>query len=297
MSGRRALRYVLSLASVMLVAASPSPSATADEPTVVAWLDRSLSPDPEPGSELTFGLMLWDERTAGPMATTSIFVRLHPADGTGPPIEVTTREDWPGHYAPVIEVPPGGLGELEVGLAGAACTDDGCERSDWMFPVVGVGPPPDAALTTLAEAAIATTDSPIVAGRPIDLDIVLRPRADWEARDFPTPDGLVVTVRVPRGPTVAEVPASRVAGAGLAYRATVTLPEPGTYAVQAATTEAPSPLEIFGSSLMTIEAEPAQVPIGQGSTAQGPDPGASAALLVAAVVALGAAIVAFRRAG
>lgn len=287
------------LASLLLVAASPSPSptATTDGPTVVTWLDRPVPRDPEPGSALTVGLMLWDERAAGLMASTSIFVRLHPGDGEGPPTEATAREDWPGHYSPAIEVPPGGPGELEVGMAGTACTDDGCERSDWIFPVVGVGPPPEAPLTTLAEADIASPDAPTVAGQPIALDVVLRPRADWDPPDFPTPDGLVVTVRVPRGPTVAEVPASRVDGAGLAYRATVTLPEPGTYAVQVATTEAPSPREIFGSSLTTIEAEPATTPGAGGSSAPGLDPVVWIGLLVAGALAIGAAIVAFRRAG
>jgi hypothetical protein len=295
MSGCRALRGVLSLASLILVAASPPPPGETDKPTVVTWLDRAVPEDLEPGSGLTVGLMLWDERAAGPMVATSIFVRLHAADGGGPPTEVTTREDWPGHYSPVVEVPPGGMGELEVGMAGTACTDDGCERSDWIFPIVGVGPPPEAPLTAIADAAIATPDAVPVAGQRIDLDVVLRPRADWAAADFPTPDALVVTVRVPRGPTVAELPAPLADGASLTYRATGTLPGPGTFAVQVATRRAPNPGEIFGSSLTTLEAQPSAPP--RGSSAPGLDPVVWIGLLVAGALTIGVAIVAFRRAG
>ena len=97
-----------------------------------AKLDTALPRDAEPGSTIDVGWSVFmiegDE--------TPVYVRLVGPDGTSTTEVMGTEVPaGSGHYTASIEVPAGGIGEVIVGMVGEACTADGCQRSDMIFPL------------------------------------------------------------------------------------------------------------------------------------------------------------------
>ncbi|HEU0235964.1 MAG TPA: hypothetical protein VFR14_05930 [Candidatus Limnocylindrales bacterium] len=199
---------------------------------VEVWLDHPLPSDASPGHSIAIGGMVWH-----PESRTSfgrpVFVRVHPADGIGEPVEVHTTEDWPGHFMSFVLVPAGGFGQIEIGTAGSACVGSVCTRSDAIYPIGGVGPPPGIALTEIARAEITLPAEHVVAGRPATVQVWLEPRASWDPALVPLPDRLAIELRRPRGPVLLEASADLVDRPSATYRAVVVLREIGDLLVQA----------------------------------------------------------------
>jgi hypothetical protein len=271
-----------------VLAADPSPSPDAPLLELQAWLDEPLPSDAEPGTQLRIGALLWDRvhnTTAGASPT---FVRLYPASGDGAPVEAAASPDWPGHVVATLMVPDGGPGRVEVRLRGTACTQDGCEVSDALFDLQGVGPPEGAPLPSIVDADIEPLVPTFTAGQATEVDVVLRPDVDWP--DLARPGRLFVLVRQPRGDQFEAVPANLVDEAGRRYRATITLPEVGRYILEASMEEGRAAGDLFVASALAVEAvapalassDPSPSPT-TGAPGEAADPGVLPLAIVAAV--------------
>jgi hypothetical protein len=291
---RRALAGFLACLAVFWIAASPLRAADEDRPLEL-WLDRPLPQDVPAGTEIPIGLMVWDTQAQAFVTDNPPFVRLHPAAGDAEPSQVTLVEDWRGHYAETIQVPQAGMGTFEAGFGGTACDETSCRRAETIFPIGGVGPPPGAALPTIATAEI-LIDGAAVAGQPADVSIHLQPNVAWSGETFATPDQLILQVREPRAEVIDQVPAMPGTTA-LRYDATILLPEAADYVLQVAADEGGDAPEVFGASLIPITATvaPSSEPA---STGGGPSLELLVVLALAGVVLLagGALVFAMRRA-
>lgn len=284
----RLVAAALLVVSVLGLGARPASAGTEDG-TFVAWLDRTPAVDAQPGSIVQLGLMLWDAEHHAPLIGLPATLRVRPDSG-GDPRSVALAEDWPGHYVTSLPVPDGGIDDFDVAVPGTACDAEGCRPADTIYPVAGVGVPPDAPLPLVAEAAISLASEP-VAGRPVDVVIELTPKAAWEPGALKFPDQLVVQVRKPRGPVVEDVPAVPSTESHGTYVATATFPE-SDVVLQVATREQASAGDVFGTSLIAVQVAPAPALEIGGLLAQ------FAWLGVAAVVVLAASalVIAIRRA-
>ena len=103
-----------------------------------ARLDTALPRDAQPGSTIDVGWSVFSiegEQTY-PVYGSPVYIRLVGPDGTSA-TEVMGKEvpSGSGHYTASIKVPDGGIGQVIVGMIGDACTADGCQRSDMIFPL------------------------------------------------------------------------------------------------------------------------------------------------------------------
>ena len=254
-------------------APSPAPSESPpgegppERPSIQVWLDRPLPTDAQPGSKIDVGATLWD--TAGAIAAmgATMVLRALPADRAGEPSTAVAVSDWRGHYRGTVEVPASGLGGVEVGVTGTICENDVCRPDDWVFDMGGVGPPPEAPITALAEARIDVGDATLTAGRPTDIGVVLEPNADWDPAQFPLPGEIVVRAREARGPNVASSSLSLADAAARIYAGTLTIPEAGDLVLEAATDEDGGDATRFGTSMVRVPVDP-----GSGAGGDGTDP-------------------------
>jgi len=238
--------------------ASPYPQGVV--PDVGAWLDRALPKDAAAGTEILVGATIWSSRDNGPIGSSAVFFRLYAGDGGPDFSEVVATEDWRGHFSGNVIVPKGGVGELHIGTQGTSCDANGCTRSDAVYEIAGVGPPPMAPLTAIARAEIYPPNVRVVAGQPFPLLVVLHPGAEWEPRYFTFPATLRVVVRDPRGPDLEVVAVTEGSEPGH-YHTDLTLPGEGSFALQAATAGStganvdPLPAaELFSTSTILVEA-------------------------------------------
>ena len=196
--------------------------------------DRPVLNDAAPGSTVPIGATIWDRVGRTLITGTSLVAHLHPATGKAKATEAILSSDIPGHVSGQIEIPPGGVGELDIGFLGSACTDSGCVATSTGLPIGGTGPPTGAPLPLVAAAEIESPPAgSLVAGRATEVDIVLRPNVPW-GDAFTMPDTLVLQVRVPRGPVLLDAPARLIDAASGRYRASVTLPDASQYVLQVA---------------------------------------------------------------
>jgi hypothetical protein len=287
---------VLGLAALVTAAASPSvaPAQSASPSAgpslgIEAWLDRPVPTDPAPGSIVRIGVTLWFPAQRGLVPAQAVSLWWRPASGDGAPSQAVLNADWNGHGVADLVVPAGGAGRLEVGFHGTVCDNDGCQPHDTFFPIAGIGPPPDAPLPLIARAEIEPPTA-IVAGRDADVGIVLRPRADWPADVFALPDRLVLQARIPRGPTVVNAPARLVDRTSRRYLATVNLPDPGPYILEAASSPDATGADLFATSLVTVTVQPAGEATGPPAPGT-PTASSQADLLPLALVAIAVLIV------
>ena len=183
------------------------------------------------------------------------------------------------------------MDRLELGVTGTVCENDACRPDDWVFDIAGVGPPPDAPISLLAEARILLPDAP-TAGTPTEVTVILTPHADWEA--LPAPDSIVVRAREPRGPTMATATLPPVDADGLTYSGAITIPRTGELVLEAATDEDGGDATRFGTSMIRVD-----VGESAGGAAAGDPPGATQeegmpvalVVLMALVAIIGAGVV------
>jgi hypothetical protein len=284
-----------------LSAASPSPSAAPsaapsepplERPPIEVWLDRPLPPDPSPGTALDVGATLWDALGHEiPRMGATIFLRAVPPGGAEP-TQAVAISDWRGHYRGTVQVPDGGLDHVELGVTGTICENDVCRPDDWVFDLAGTGPPPEASITTLAEARIDLGDATPRAGRPAEVTVVVEPIADWESLKLPA--GIVVRAREARGPNLATATLPLVDPAAGRYEGSITIPTAGDLVLEAATDEDGGDATRFGTSMVRVAVQP-----GGDGAAEPPAPGAAAdeglptivVLLLAAVAVVGAGVI------
>jgi hypothetical protein len=104
---------------------------------VIATFDAPLPVDSAAGSTVRIAwtlTMTFPDGTVHPYLAEGIYLRLSPA--TGGPIEVPAQSDRDGHFVAKVTVPSGGLGKVEIGLKGLACTAaDSCTRADEIFRI------------------------------------------------------------------------------------------------------------------------------------------------------------------
>ncbi|MEX1170230.1 MAG: hypothetical protein WEE50_08835 [Chloroflexota bacterium] len=128
----RSIGVMLLAAAAALSAVTPALAKSED---AVVMLDAALPGDAQPGTEVEIGwtvAIAEDDGSMQPFSAEGVFVRLLPSSGE--PVEFAARQDRAGHYVATITVPNGGVGEIEIGLRGTACTTDGqCQRADEMF--------------------------------------------------------------------------------------------------------------------------------------------------------------------
>jgi len=156
-------------------------------------------------------------------------------------------------------------------MPGTVCENDVCRQDDWIIPVVGAGPPPDAPITTLAQARIDVGDPALAADEPTDVSVVVRARANWAS--VPLPAEIVVRAREPRGPNVATATLRLADPASGTYRGTITIPRTGELVLEAATDADGGDATRFGTSMMPVSVAAASGP-GEGGTEEAPESGA-----------------------
>jgi hypothetical protein len=243
----------------VVAAASPSSSASAspgpsdlppERPPIEVWLDRKLPAAPSPGTTIEVGVTLWD--TLGkeiPRMGATLFLRAVPPGG-GTPTQAVAISDWRGHYRGRVAVPEGGLDRVELGVSGTICENDVCRQDDWVFPIAGFGPPPDAPVTSVAEARIDAAGLSLAAGVPAQLRVVVAPSADWAS--FRLPAQVVVRAREPRGPNLATATLSLVDAATGTYEGPITIPRAGDLVLEAATDADGGDATRFGTSMRPV---------------------------------------------
>jgi hypothetical protein len=268
-----------------LAAASPSPSPSPavsagpserppERPPFEAWLDRPIPVGAAPGAALDVGVTIWDALGREiPRLGATIFVQAVPPAGGGDPVRVVAIRDWPGHFRAQVDAPAGGLDRIETGIPGTVCENDVCRPDDWLIPVAGAGPPPDAPITTIAEAQIDVGGHAIAANQPADMSVVVRPRADWE--NVPLPAEIVVRAREPRGPNLATAVLPLTDRAAGTYEGAITIPRAGDLVLEAATDADGGDATRFGTSMTPVTVA-AGSGAGDGDIEEAPGPGTAA---------------------
>jgi hypothetical protein len=291
--------------------ASPAASAKAsarppERPPIEVWLDRELPAAPAAGSMLDVGATVWD--TLGreiPRMGATIFLRAVPRGGETP-TETVAISDWHGHYRGSVAVPATGLDRIELGVSGTICENDVCRPDDWVFPLGGFGPPPDAPVTSLAEARIAPGDSSIRSGKPSNLSVTIQPNTAWPT--WPRPSQVVVRAREARGPNVATATLPLFDAAAGTYEGSITIPGAGDFVLEAATDEDGGDATRFGTSMTRVTVATADgAPAGSSESSSGnsldahSDDGIPTVVVIllalAAVLGIGVIVAGFRSGG
>ena len=256
-----------SAAPSAIPSASPAPCGASFE----TWLDTALTPDPPPGQQIPIGLTVWDCAGGGFAFVDPVQVRVHPKTGSAQPATFPARSDWPGHFVTTIEVPAGGLGSVEAGVAGDICHDDGtCEPGFIPFETGGVGPPTAAPRSLLVTARIVPQADAIVAGRPFSVEVVIVPKADWAFDALHLPDAVVLVADLARGNMSWRSDARPTPGSAGAYTGTLTVDQPGDCIVHVA-------FPVEGEADQMIEGVTARVVVESDDGAAGPAPAAGEA--------------------
>jgi hypothetical protein len=299
------LPAVVAAASPSSSAGSPAPSERPPErPPIEVWLDRELPAAPSPGTTVEVGATLWDRLGKEiPRMGATLFLRAVPP-GDGAPTQAVAISDWRGHYRGQVAVPSGGLDHVELGVTGTICENDVCRQDDWVFPTAGLGPPPDAPVTSLAEARIDAADLSLAAGVPAQLRVVVEPSADWAS--FELPAQVVVRAREPRGPNLATATLPLVDAATGTYEGPITIPRAGDLVLEAATDADGGDATRFGTSMTPVTVA-AGAGGGGGAASEAPAPDGSAdegvpivvvvLLALAAILGAGVIVTGFRSGG
>jgi hypothetical protein len=127
---RRIAIVVAVLALGCLAGAAGGVLAKAD---IIARLDAPLPTSAPAGEPLTVGWTLVLPGGGG-LTGTAVVLRLYPAHG-GASVDVTAREDQPGHWVASVIVPVGGLATIGIGIPGESCVGSVCRPALDLFTV------------------------------------------------------------------------------------------------------------------------------------------------------------------
>ncbi len=259
--------------TALAVSPSPSPAPPSSLGAVQAWLDAPFQapPDMPPEGRIEVGITFWNPLSHKLIGVSGFYVRLRPAKGNAAPSVGTIRADWPGHVIVELAPPAGGPGALEFGASARECVTGGaCSDVDVPIPFTGVGPPPDAPIATLVEAAFHPFVGDIVAGRPFPVSVDLMPRGLWDLTTFEPSDGLVAIARHPSGPELASAELHQAGQPGTPYTGRLGIPETGEVDLTVA-------IPVAGGQNQVVPDSTLRVTVVEGGRPGTPSPGASAA--------------------
>jgi hypothetical protein len=246
-------RFALGAGIAAMLAALVSSETLAKE-GVEARLDRPIPKDAAAGSTITLGWSLWfrDEASGEwrPFTGNGGFVRLYGVEGSS--TEASGTEDWTGHFLAEVAVPAGGIGRVEIGLAGTACRAGTCWRSDEIFPVTGIGPRDGVPIAEIYRAKIDPLPVQISARRPVRVGIWFVPKPGVDADAVPLPASVFVEVTDMETDGATHV-AARPEGRVGHFAAMVTFPESGHYRLAAAVGDDNRIEDVFGESIVRLQ--------------------------------------------
>jgi len=132
----------------------------------VAMLTSTIPVDAEPGATIAVAWTVSHPESAGqvtPFNATDVFVRLRGPGGSATEGFAGQTAHADGAYNARVEVPPGGITSVEIGVAGTRTYASGkSERSDWIFPISN--PPPLASGGSSSGIGTLTWALPLVSG-------------------------------------------------------------------------------------------------------------------------------------
>jgi hypothetical protein len=146
---------LLLIVTVALFAALPAEG----KDGVKATLETSVPPDATAGTriDLAWTLTYVDEKgRERPFGAGGVFARLVSASGGDDVTEYASGDR--GDYAATLVVPEGGIGDIEIGLAGWQSGKNGTRRADALFPITN--DPVPGRRPPLSAPAVAHTGSP-----------------------------------------------------------------------------------------------------------------------------------------
>jgi hypothetical protein len=258
--------------------AEPPPTA---DPNTEVWQDEPLPPDVPEGRTIDVGFTVWDVARQTLSQVNSADIRVYPKTGKAKPTEGHTHSDWSGHVIAPLTVPKGGMGRIEIGFPAQVCHDDGtCEPLFMPFTFGGVGPPPQAPRSLLVDAKIHQLAAQPAVGEPIDVDVDITPRAEWDPTALALPSTVVLIASQLGGQSTTQVD-MRLVNDGH-YTASITLDQPGDTLLSIAFSDAKGALDPIDRSALRLRVRadaaaatpgPTRAPVGTAPTpaSGGPD--------------------------
>lgn len=243
-------RQLLALGSAVAVLLALGGSVASAKGSGEARLDQAIPGDAAPGSVVTVSWRLFapHDEGWGPTAL-GVFLRLKGPGGESE--EAYGTEYWPGHFFADVTVPAGGIAGVEIGIAGQACAAGRCERSDWLFPITGIGPRAGVPIEEIYQPRVDPLFGPISAASPIRVRIVF-----W--RRPGVPEGMTalparVFIRSTDLATGRIVDVFALPDQPYHFLATVTYPTPGRHSLEAAVGDADGVDRAFEGSLVHLQ--------------------------------------------
>jgi hypothetical protein len=144
-----------------------------------AKLDTPIARGSAPGSTIDVGWSVFSEFDGSqyPLYGSPVFIRLVSPDRRQvTEVFGTEAPSGSGHYTASIQVPPGGIGEVVVGLFGESCVaGEGCQRSDLIFPLTDdplvTGVAPVASPAPVASIPVTPAETSPAGSAPIGLEL------------------------------------------------------------------------------------------------------------------------------
>lgn len=101
-----------------------------------AIVHTSIQTDATEGSQLEIRWTLADEESGEPFNACNVFVRLIGPSGESTEGFARCGANPDGNYSAIVEVPKGGVSDVEIGVAGRGTNREGhSQRSDWLMPL------------------------------------------------------------------------------------------------------------------------------------------------------------------
>jgi hypothetical protein len=130
------LLFVALVALTAAVLAVVTPAAAKEG--VVARVLTPIVRSAEPGTKVKVVWTLYhvEDGERVPFSATGVFIRLFGSGGSHSARVYATQSEL-GRYRAVVNVPPGGVRRVVIGLMGTSCGPSGCSPSPAIFEIVG----------------------------------------------------------------------------------------------------------------------------------------------------------------